>query len=177
MRKWFEELDTNNDGTLSLKEFKEGMAKYHTDLDDDQLEQVFGNIDLDDSRGITFDEILSITSHRMLVDEDERLYQAFQDLDEDGNGLISQQELEKALKEFDKNNDGHNRRESRMMLTRFKSSFFGADKNNDGQIDYEEFLRVIHPDFTDDKSMQEVGSYIHIILYRIYTMLLCTRNK
>merc|ERR1719295_93230 len=46
-------------------------------------------------------------------------------------------------------------RESTITLKRFQSAFGKADKNNDGQIDYEEFLRILHPDFSDDEMTME----------------------
>ena len=86
----------------------------------------------------------------MLVDEDERLFQAFQELDEDGDGLISKDELESALNEWEdfllrdeeeeelspRKKRGHTR-ESTITLQRFQSAFGHADKNGDGQIDVE----------------------------------------
>merc|ERR1719410_2672240 len=102
LQKFFFELDENNDGAISLKEFKDGMMnKFNTELSDEQLEQIFANVDVDDNRAITFKELLTITAHRMLVDEDERLFQAFQELDNDGDGLISKDELETALNEWE----------------------------------------------------------------------------
>lgn len=57
----------------------------------------------------------------MLVDEDERLYDAFQALDEDGDGLISKEELDHALVEHEKKTRGkgkivHHRRDSTASL-------------------------------------------------------------
>eukprot|EP00484_Ammonia_sp_Unknown_P018837 CAMPEP_0197049350 /NCGR_PEP_ID=MMETSP1384-20130603/24512_1 /TAXON_ID=29189 /ORGANISM="Ammonia sp." /LENGTH=829 /DNA_ID=CAMNT_0042481615 /DNA_START=70 /DNA_END=2559 /DNA_ORIENTATION=- len=157
IRVFFDELDANKDGAISLKEFKDGMMnKFNTTLSDQQLEQIFANVDLDDDREITFKELMTITAHRMLIDEDERLYQAFQDLDKDGNGLISEQELKQAINEYErKANDpsGTSKqhvRQSTIVLKRFQSAFHGADRNNDGQIDYEEFLRMLHPEFADE---------------------------
>lgn len=86
----------------------------------------------------------------MLVDEDERLFQAFQELDEDGDGLISKDELENALNEWEdlmreSEEEGNlelsprrkhrHTRESTITLQRFTSAFGHADKNGDGQID------------------------------------------
>ena len=142
----------------------------------------------------------------MLVDEDERLYDAFQALDHNGDGLISKQELGAALLEHERKvkgkGNGHHQRESTTVLfdTLRVQSAFGitldtlrvplcvplfalclysrsgaADKNDDGQIDveypssnpvhvisdsvtpyflyvlqYEELLRMLHPEFHDD---------------------------
>ena len=151
IRKFFDELDVNKDGAISLKEFKDGMLnKFNTDLDDEQLEQIFSNVDMDDDRQITFEELMTITAHRMLVDEDERLYQAFQDLDEDGDGLISAEELKAkinlwelelmgtgngAIKEDEEmeNDDIPSKRrhkhtrETTIMLKRFQSAFTTVD--------------------------------------------------
>ena len=55
----------------------------------------------------------------MLVDEDERLYDAFQALDEDGDGLISKEELKTAMVDNEKKSRGkgaHHRRESTSFL-------------------------------------------------------------
>merc|ERR1719361_1143343 len=156
IKKFFQALDTNKDGSISMKEFKEGMRNtFHTKLSEEELEAIFRNVDIDDNRTITFDELLTITAHRMLVDEDERLFQAFQELDEDGDGLISKDELESALNEWEdfllrdeeeeelspRKKRGHTR-ESTITLQRFTSAFGHADKNGDGQIDYVEFLRI-----------------------------------
>merc|ERR1719334_1434469 len=172
IKKFFQALDTNKDGSISMKEFKEGMINtFHTALSEEQLEAIFRNVDIDDNRTITFDELLTITAHRMLVDEDERLFQAFQELDEDGDGLISKDELENALNEWEVLLRGEideeedelsprkkrtHTRESTITLQRFQSAFGHADKNGDGQIDYEEFLRILHPDFGDNMSLNDL---------------------
>eukprot|EP01083_Nonionella_stella_P005945 17159_1 len=156
LRVFFDTLDANKDGSISLLEFKDGMMNtFHTDLSDEQLEQIFSNVDIDDDRSITFEELMTITAHRMLIDEDERLFQAFTDLDEDGDGLISKDELRNAMRKLEDENEsddekkGH-KRDSTIMLKRFQSAFVSADKNGDGHVDYEEFLRILHPDFDDE---------------------------
>merc|ERR1719361_1066082 len=177
IKKFFQALDTNKDGSISMKEFKEGMRNtFHTKLSEEQLEAIFRNVDIDDNRTITFDELLTITAHRMLVDEDERLFQAFQELDEDGDGLISKNELERALNEWEdlvlREDDEEwgpqmsprrkhkHTRESTIELKRFQSAFGHADKNDDGQIDYEEFLRILHPDFGDNMSLNDLKQQV-----------------
>ena len=60
IKKFFEALDTNKDGAISMKEFKEGMLNtFNSTLSEDQLEAIFRNVDLDDDRAITFDELVS----------------------------------------------------------------------------------------------------------------------
>ena len=92
-------MDENGDGVVTMPEFKTGMRKVCPTLKEAQLEQIFNNIDMDDSRGITIDELITAISHRALVDEDERLYQTFLKLDRDQDGLITQTELKSALKQ------------------------------------------------------------------------------
>merc|ERR1719361_432366 len=70
--------------------------------------------------------------------------------------MISKEELDRALvqnaKEMRGKNDNHERVDTVALLDslRVQSAFGAADKNNDGQIDYEEFLRMLHPEFHDD---------------------------
>ena len=60
MKAFFKELDANNDGSISMKEFKDGMLnKFHTKLSDKQLEAIFSNVDLDDDGGFAFEELVS----------------------------------------------------------------------------------------------------------------------
>ena len=60
IKKFFQTLDTNKDGSISMKEFKDGMLNiFHTKLSEEQLEAIFRNVDLDDNREITFDELVS----------------------------------------------------------------------------------------------------------------------
>jgi len=47
---------------------------------------------------VAVDEMMTAMSHRALINEDERLFHTFQDLDKNGDGCISREELDSALK-------------------------------------------------------------------------------
>ncbi len=79
-----------------------------------------------------------MSAHRSMVAENERLYQAFCEMDKNGDGAISKEELEESL-----NSTSTNTKQRERML----KAFGEADVNNDGTVDYEEFLRMLHPQF------------------------------
>jgi len=58
IKSFFESLDADGDGVVTLQEFKEGMQTMSPDMNLEQIEVIFSNIDMDDSRGISLVAIL-----------------------------------------------------------------------------------------------------------------------
>ena len=155
VKTFFKKLDKDGDGKLTLEEFIEGMKdKFDNDelINDAQLTKIFNNIDIDGSKTITIDELITICAHRALIDEDERLFETFRQIDENGDGLLTMEEIEKALKDFHKKHKGHNQKK---VMQKVKTAFKLADVNDNGTIDYEAFLRMIHPEFSDELTFDE----------------------
>ncbi|ETO09647.1 hypothetical protein RFI_27729, partial [Reticulomyxa filosa] len=144
---FFSSLDENHDGVITLEEFKKGMKERDKRLTEAQIEKMFQNIDIDDSRGITLDELLTACANRALIAQDERLFRAFVDLDKDENGTLSKQELKDALIRIDPSF-----KDDQDLLS---NAFTSADRNGDGKIDYEEFLRILHPEFREDAKLDD----------------------
>ncbi|ETO10988.1 calmodulin-dependent protein kinase, partial [Reticulomyxa filosa] len=84
-----------------------------------------------------------------LLAQDERLFQAFLDLDKDSSGTLTKEELKDAMVRLNPTlkDSAHQRQIS--------VAFASADRNQDGVIDYEEFLRVLHPQFKEDQQLKE----------------------
>ncbi|GKF35712.1 calcium-dependent protein kinase 26-like protein, partial [Tanacetum coccineum] len=66
------------------------------------------------------------------VDRDDHLFAAFSYFDKDGSGYITLDELQQACKEFGLD-DVH-----------LEEIIKEADQNNDGRIDYNEFVAMMH---------------------------------
>lgn len=91
-------------------------------------------IDADATGSINFAQFLSLIARKIKDTEtEEELIEAFEMFDLDGNGVISAAELRYVNSNLDK------------MLTdeELDEMIFEADANGDGQIDYEEFVRMM----------------------------------
>merc|ERR1711902_128454 len=77
--------------------------------------------------------------HDYLVASDVRLYEAFRDLDENESGKIEIDVLKRKMREL--NPYGN--------IDMILQIIDDVDIDNDGTIDYEEFLRALHPDFNE----------------------------
>jgi len=132
----FKKWDVDGDGEITLEEFKKGM-KETTDLSEQQIEAIFANLDSDDSRTITIDELVISAAFNALVSVDERLHQAFSELDVDGDGIIELKELKQVIESL---------HETKQMEN-IDEIIAEVDVNGDGRIDYEEFLYALHPHY------------------------------
>jgi calcium-dependent protein kinase len=122
----FMAIDENKDGTLTLEEIKEGLAK----LKDCKInvEDVFKSIDTDGSGVINYTEFLAATMDKKVYLKEERLYEAFRTFDTDGSGKISTDEITKIMRA--------NKEDASDIETMIKT----FDTNGDGEIDYNEFI-------------------------------------
>merc|ERR1712176_1080474 len=89
--------------------------------------------------GIQFSDLLNALVYDYLIACDERLYDAFRKLDDDNDGKITTKELKQKLKEIDPLGEW----DQAIKLIEEQS----FDQN--GVIDYEEFLLNLHPNFEE----------------------------
>ncbi|MBV6634091.1 MAG: EF-hand domain-containing protein [Alphaproteobacteria bacterium] len=101
LMKMFQEADTDDDRRLSVTEFKAATGER------------FGGADTNDDGEVNQDEALEFMIERLK----ERIDEAFQRVDQDGNGTVSEQEFsDRMLQRFgrmDRNDDGFLSREDR----------------------------------------------------------------
>merc|ERR1712217_331161 len=88
---------------------------------------------------IEFANLLNAAVHDYLIASDVRLYKAFLDLDENETGKIQTKVLKNKIRELNPYGNVD------MILQIIDD----VDLDNDGTIDYEEFLRALHPDFNE----------------------------
>ncbi|XP_028063106.1 LOW QUALITY PROTEIN: calcium-dependent protein kinase 17-like [Camellia sinensis] len=132
LKQMFKGIDTDNSGTITLEELKQGLAKQGTKLSEYEVKQLMEAADADGNGTIDYDEFITATMHLNRMDREEHLYTAFQYFDKDNSGYITIEELEQALVEFGMN-DGRD----------IKEIISEVDADNDGRINYDEFVAMM----------------------------------
>ncbi|CAN8270300.1 unnamed protein product [Cochlearia groenlandica] len=132
LKAMFANIDTDNSGSITFKELKEGLAKLGSKLTETEVKQLMDAADVDGNGSIDYIEFITATMHRHRLESNENLYKAFQHFDKDGSGYITIDELEAALKEYGMGDDAT-----------IKEVLSDVDSDNDGRINYEEFCAMM----------------------------------
>uniref|UniRef100_A0ACD6A1B2 Uncharacterized protein n=1 Tax=Avena sativa TaxID=4498 RepID=A0ACD6A1B2_AVESA len=132
LKEMFKNIDKDNSGTITLEELKNGLAKQGTKMSDTEIEQLMEAADADGNGLIDYEEFVTATVHMNKMDREEHLYTAFQYFDKDNSGYITKDELEQALKE-----------KGLYDAKEIKDIICEADTDNDGRIDYSEFVAMM----------------------------------
>jgi Ca2+-binding EF-hand superfamily protein len=117
-----------------VKEIKNILASLNVDVKKDKLNIVLKKYELDKDRTVTLTEFLSVYNDVTIQTtlSSEEYIDLFRSIDADGNGFITEFELRDYLNSFN------------IKLTDEEIANIIAffDSNNDGQIDYEEFIAL-----------------------------------
>ncbi|WOL01843.1 calcium-dependent protein kinase 2-like isoform X1 [Canna indica] len=149
LKEMFKSMDSDNSGTITLEELRQGLSKQGTKLSDYEVQQLMDAADADGNGTIDYDEFITATMHMNRMDREEHLYTAFQFFDKDNSGHITREELEQALKEKGMY-DGQE----------IKDIIAEADSDNDGKINYDEFVAMMRkgcPEPTNLKKRRDVN--------------------
>ncbi|KAL6911746.1 hypothetical protein ACP4OV_000551 [Aristida adscensionis] len=131
LKEMFTAMDTDNSGAITYDELKEGLRKYGSTLKDTEIRDLMEAADVDNSGTIDYIEFIAATLHLNKLEREEHLVAAFSYFDKDGSGYITVDELQQACKE-------HN------MPDAFLDDVIKeADQDNDGRIDYGEFVAMM----------------------------------
>ncbi|KAI8098527.1 uncharacterized protein BX664DRAFT_367489 [Halteromyces radiatus] len=84
---------------------------------------------------LDFDDFLTVMSRQYETNAEEGASKVFHMLDTDNDGLITSQDLERAIVEFGET----------VTPDELKEMILSADVDGDGMINYEEFLKVMTP--------------------------------
>jgi calcium-dependent protein kinase len=136
LRDAFHEIDTSHEGTITLEEMKTVLTQYH--IDNDEIVSIFRGMDVDKSGKIGYTEFLAATVEAHGVAKEEQLLEAFDRLDADDSGFISEENLKEIL------GSAYDAAEVRSMIAE-------ADIKKNGQIDTEEFLVLMEEQRRKDK--------------------------
>ncbi|KAL7068193.1 putative calcium-dependent protein kinase [Cryptosporidium serpentis] len=135
----FRHIDKNGDGQLDRQELIDGyaqllgseMAIFDRRQIENEVDGILEAADFDKNGYIEFSEFVTVAMDRRCLLSRERLETAFQIFDQDGSGKISINELAAIF--------GLQQIEDSV----WKGILVEVDKNNDGEVDFEEFCQMI----------------------------------
>ncbi|CAL0335104.1 unnamed protein product [Lupinus luteus] len=151
LKEMFKGMDTDNSGTITIEELKQGLATQGTKLSEQEVKQLMEAADADGNGTIDYDEFITATMHMNRMNREEHLYTAFQYFDKDNSGFITTEELEQALHDYNM----HDGRDIKEILQE-------VDGDNDGRINYDEFVAMMgkgNPEAHTKKRRDSFASY------------------
>ncbi|CAH8363665.1 unnamed protein product [Eruca vesicaria subsp. sativa] len=131
LRAMFEAMDTDNSGAITFDELKAGLRRYGSTLKDTEIQDLMEAADVDNSGTIDYSEFIAATIHLNKLDREEHLVSAFQYFDKDRSGYITIDELQQSCVEHG------------MTDVFLEDVIKEVDQDNDGRIDYGEFVAMM----------------------------------
>ncbi|KAL6497951.1 Calcium-dependent protein kinase 5 [Orobanche hederae] len=131
LREMFTAMDADNSGAITFDELKAGLRKYGSTLKDTEIRDLMDAADVDNSGTIDYGEFIAATIHLNKLEREEHVWAAFQYFDKDGSGYITVDELQQACVEHG------------MTDVFLEDIIKEVDQDNDGRIDYGEFVAMM----------------------------------
>ncbi|KAI7745868.1 LOW QUALITY PROTEIN: hypothetical protein M8C21_007289 [Ambrosia artemisiifolia] len=131
LKQLFKMLDTDNSGTITFEELKQGLKKVGSNLTESEIKELMDAADIDSNGTIEYGEFLAATLHMNKLEREENLLAAFRFFDKDGSGYITRDELQQASKDFG------------LQDAQLDEMIREVDQDNDGRIDYAEFTAMM----------------------------------
>ena len=130
----FSLFDKNGDGKITTKELGTVMRSLGSNPTEAELQDLISGVDTDRSGTIDFPEFLTVIAGTMNDSYNEKeIREAFRAIDRDGNGFISVAELRHTMTKLDE----------KICDEEVDEIIKEADLDNDGQVNYEEFLTLM----------------------------------
>ena len=130
LRNKFDDIDIDGSGNIDTEEFFEACGEARSPITD----RLFATIDLDSSGTIEFEEFIRVLATYCMFTKDDILRFCFETFDKDGSNAIDEQEFVDLCK--------HVNNASPTYPGNFKNALENFDVNEDGLIDYAEFIEL-----------------------------------
>ncbi|KAF5737386.1 Calcium-dependent protein kinase 20 [Tripterygium wilfordii] len=131
MKEMFKMIDTDNSGQITLEELKKGLEKVGAVLKDSEIHPLLQAADIDNSGTIDYSEFIAAMLHLNKIQREDHLFAAFSYFDKDGSGYITPDELQQACQQFG------------LEDVHIDDIIREVDQDNDGRIDYSEFVAMM----------------------------------
>lgn len=130
----FDEFDKDGSGTISTKELLLVMRSIGQNPTEDEILELVMESDLNGDGTIDFEEFAEMMKKKSSeTDQTEGLKEAFKIFDRNKNGQIETVELKNVL----------NMMGQSLTDEEFEMFWREADLNNDGKLDYDEFIKIM----------------------------------
>ena len=133
-RFFFDLFDKDSSGTITTKELGTLMRNLGQNPREEELKQLIREVDLNGDGTIDFKEFLCLMIKKMDdTDIDKELHETFNHFDMDRDGYITAHELRNGMSNI---GEEYTPEEAEEMIKE-------GDLDNDGKIDYDEFMKII----------------------------------
>ncbi|TPX33978.1 hypothetical protein SmJEL517_g03191 [Synchytrium microbalum] len=134
IREAFDLFDTDGSGTIDAKELKVAMRALGFEPKKEEIRRMIAEIDKNGSGSIDFAEFLELMASKMSEkDSREEILKAFRLFDDDDTGKITFKNLKRVARELGEN----------LTDEELQEMIDEADRDGDGEINEEEFLRIM----------------------------------
>ncbi|KAG6430681.1 hypothetical protein SASPL_108753 [Salvia splendens] len=142
LKEMFKMIDVDNSGHITLEELKKGLSRVGAHLKDSEIENLMQAADFDNSGTIDYREFVAAMLHLNKVQKEDHVYAAFSYFDKDGSGYITRDELQQVCEQFG------------IEDVHLDDIIREVDKDNDGRIDYSEFVAMMQDSSFGGKVIQ-----------------------
>ena len=130
----FDLFDSESTGYIDSKELKVAMRALGFEPKKEEIMKILSEVDKQGEGNISFEDFLSIMTEKMLErDPIEEMKKAFHLICEEGQDKITLKSLQKVAKELGEN----------MTIEELQEMIEEADRDGDGEIGEEDFLKVM----------------------------------
>ncbi|GBN36431.1 Calcyphosin-like protein [Araneus ventricosus] len=135
----FRLMDDNRDRKLDLEEMKLGLKEYGASLEDDEVAELFKELDKDESGTVSFEEFLKAVRPALPQERLDVIEKAFSKMDKTGDGSVTLDDLKGVYSGKEHPDVVAGKKSEDEVLLEFLSSFDTPNKS-DGKVSKQEFI-------------------------------------
>ena len=134
LKKEFEKIDTDHSGFLEFEEIVQAVSDAGLNYSREEITKIIENLDFSGNKRVNYGEFIAASIDLQSYLTEERVIAIFKSFDVDNKNVISKENIRDAFSKF-----------GRTVSKKDLDTIFEAhDENGDGQIDFEEFKRMMN---------------------------------